>query len=225
MGLEKAMLVNLDESDKSKKEIKCLFNPSEIKISKSNNWQAGSSGGKSSGKAEFKGGGSASMQLQLFFDTYHTAKGASKVEDVRNHTNKVWQLMMVDAKLKDKKTKNGRPPRVRLVWGKNITPFEGIIKSISQTLNLFTPEGKPVRATLDLTIEQYSDENQFPMQNPTSGSIGGERVWVVQGGDTLAWIAHQELGDATQWRQIADANRLTQVRQLRPGQVLMIPVE
>jgi nucleoid-associated protein YgaU len=45
----------------------------------------------------------------------------------------------------------------------------------------------------------------------------------VSEGDTLGWIASREFGDSTQWRRIAEANHLQDVRELRPGMVLVIP--
>jgi nucleoid-associated protein YgaU len=81
-----------------------------------------------------------------------------------------------------------------------------------------------VRATLDVSFQQTKDARLFPPQNPTSGGDGGERSWTVLAGDTIAWIAYRELGDPTEWRRIADANGLTAVRDLVPGQVLRIPV-
>ena len=77
--------------------------------------------------------------------------------------------------------------------------------------------------TLDVTFQQVQDKDQHPPTNPTSGGVGGERVWSVSEGDTLAWIAYKEYGDANRWRLIADANRLTKVRQLTPGMLLEIP--
>jgi nucleoid-associated protein YgaU len=53
--------------------------------------------------------------------------------------------------------------------------------------------------------------------------VGGERLWLVKDGDTLAWIAFNEYADSNHWRLIADANRLTQVRTLSPGTMLIIP--
>jgi nucleoid-associated protein YgaU len=50
-------------------------------------------------------------------------------------------------------------------------------------------------------------------------------MYRVQAGDTLGLISFRELGDATRWRSIADANRLMQVRALTPGTVLVIPNE
>jgi nucleoid-associated protein YgaU len=130
--------------------------------------------------------------------------------------------MMVDKKLKDKKNKNGRPPRVLFQWGETWS-FEAVINSVKQQFTLFLSTGTPVRATLDITFQQVTDTAQLRPQNPTSGGVGGERVWRVSAGDTLAWIAFREYGDSTMWRLIADANRLTRVRELTPGTMLVIP--
>ncbi|MBV9280403.1 MAG: LysM peptidoglycan-binding domain-containing protein, partial [Chloroflexi bacterium] len=140
----------------------------------------------------------------------------------REYTDAIWELMLVDDRLKDPKSKKSRPPRVRFQWG-SAWSFDAVITHISQTFTLFAWNGTPVRAMLDVTFQQIKDERLFPSQNPTSGGVGGERVWTVQEGDTLAWIAYSEYGDPTKWRPIADANRLTNVRRLRPGSVLEIP--
>jgi nucleoid-associated protein YgaU len=101
--------------------------------------------------------------------------------------------------------------------------FDGVISSYSERFTLFLPDGTPVRAVVDLTLSESRDGAYLARQNPTSGGVGGDRVWVVREGDTLPWIAFSEYRDATEWRSIADANRLTNVRHLIPGTVLVIP--
>jgi hypothetical protein len=194
-----------------------LFNPKELTFSKTNNWKQNDSPKANQPAMEFTGGGAVSLKLQLYFDTYAT------LEDVREkYLNKIYKLTRVDPKSKNKQTGKGRPPEVRFQWGKSM--FDGVISSISQRLTLFLPtDGTPVRAVVDLTLTQAKDDEFFPKQNPTSGGAGGDRVWVVREGDTLPWIAYNEYNDATEWRAIADANGLTQVRALVPGTVLVIP--
>lgn len=216
-SLSKALIINID---KSGEQIECLFNPKEYSISKQNSWNASKNGGQNTPQMEFGGGSPATLQMQLLFDTYGTK------EDVRKkYTDKIWNLMMVDESLKDKKNKKGRPPVVRFQWGEGSSKwsFNAVITSLKQQFTLFHSDGSPLRATLDVTFQQVTDPSMLPKQNPTSGGVGGERVWRVRAGDTLAWIAHKELGDATAWRRIADANGLTQVRRLAPGSVLVIP--
>jgi hypothetical protein len=213
-SLAHAKIINLDGGGSP---IECMFNPKEYSFSKRNQWTAGKSKGSNMPQLEFGGGQPATLQMQLFFDTYAAGK------DVRKEfTDSIWQLMMVDQKLKDPKNKKGRPPKVRFQWG-SAWSFDAVITTVNQKFTLFLSDGTPVRATLDVTFQQIKDAALFPPQNPTSAGAGGERVWVVNEGDTLAWIAYKEYGDSNQWRRIADANRLTQVRRLVPGTALEIP--
>jgi nucleoid-associated protein YgaU len=214
-NMARATIQNLDKP--GSKPITCLFNPKEYTFQKQNSWKEGETPAQNTPQLQFGGGKPASLQMQLFFDTY------AEQEDVRKkYTDDIWELMMVDNTLKDKKNKNGRPPRVLFQWGETWS-FEAVITSVKQQFTLFLSTGTPVRATLDISFQQVKDTAQLRPQNPTSGGVGGERVWRVNAGDTLAWIAYREYGDATMWRLIADANRLTRVRELTPGTTLVIP--
>lgn len=215
-SLVKAAIINLD---KGGPPIACMFNPKEYTFAKQNSWNKANKTGENVSDLKFSSGGSTKLTLQLFFDTY-----ADKKDVRKEHTSAIWELMMVDESLRDFAPRNGkgRPPMVRFQWG-NTWSFDAVITSISQKFTLFLADGKPVRATLDVSFEQIKDEKLYPRQNPTSGGVGGERAWTVRDGDTLAWIAYDQYGDASQWRRIADANRLNRVRRLTPGLVLVIP--
>ncbi|SRR6266498_2109737 len=216
-GMAKAVIINLDTDKAGEQPIRCMFNPKEYSFTKQNKWAEGKNAPKNMPAMEFGGGQPATLQMQLFFDTYAAR------EDVRGkYTDAIWELMLVDKNLADKKSKKGRPPKVRFMWGETWS-FDAVITSIKQQFTLFLDSGTPVRAMLDVTFQQIEDTKQLRPQNPTSGGVGGERVWRVNAGDTLAWIAYQEYGDSTLWRPIADANRLTNVRRLTPGTMLVIP--
>jgi len=218
-GLAKAVIVRLDQAgNPSGRPVQVMFNPKELSFSKQNSWKQGSSPKSNAPDFEFSGGGAATLKIQLLFDTYAQRK------DVRKEfTDDIYGLMSIDEKLKDKKSKKSRPPTVRFQWGKTVG-FDAVITNISQRFTLFLPDdGTPVRAALDVTFSQVKDELFYPKQNPTSGSAGGERIWTVRDGDTLASIAYSEYSDPTLWRLIADANSLMRVRDLRPGTVLVIP--
>lgn len=217
-GLVKAEIVSVESGER----VKCLFNPKEYTFSKQNNWKDQQTG-KNVPQIEFGGGQPASLQMELFFDTYAQFKSTGSPKDVRKeYTDKIWKLMIVDPKLTDAKNQKGRPPKVIFQWGQTWL-FKAVIASITQKFTMFIHDGTPVRATLNVNFRQIEDEGALAKQNPTSGGTGGERLWTVNEGDTLGWIAHKEYGDATRWRQIADANRLTRVRRLPTGLVLVIP--
>ena len=220
-NVKKATLCKLDKAGVEAETMTVAFNPKELTFSKTNNWKQNNSPKENTPAIEFTGGGAASLKLQLHFDTYADEQATEK-NVCKAYTNKIYAWTLVDANLQNAKSKKGRPPTVRFHWGGLI--FEGVIASISQRLTLFLPDGGvPVRSVVELTLTQVKDDLYYPPQNPTSGGAGGERVRVVHEGDTLPWIAFQEYNDATEWRLIADANGLTQVRRLAPGTTLVIP--
>lgn len=213
-GLAKALIINLDRENQ---RIECMFNPGEYTFSKSTSWTHGGGSGADMPQIEFVAGQPAILQMQLFFDTF--ASG----DDVRlRYTDAIWELTHVDRNLADPKTGKARPPFVRFVWGKSWT-FDAVITAITQRFTLFLSDGTPVRATLDVTFQQIRDARQLKPQNPTSGGEGGDCVWTVTAGDSLLSIAYRVYGDANQWRRIAEANGLTNVRRLQPGMTLKVP--
>jgi nucleoid-associated protein YgaU len=212
----KAQIQSIEE--KADKAVECMFNPKEYTFTKKNSWSAPKNKGGNVPEYEFGGGEPASLTLQLFFDTFETG------EDVRTkHTDAVWKLMMVDERLRDRTSQKARPPRVRFQWGQAWS-FDAVIMSITQKFTLFGKDGRPLRATLDVTFQQVKDELFYPKQTSTApNGAGGRRQATVKAGDNLASIAHEEYGDPAQWRPIADANRLTNVRDLKPGTPLELP--
>jgi nucleoid-associated protein YgaU len=211
--MPKAFIENLDTGER----IAVLFNPKEYSISKSNTWQRAATSGANLPSTTFASGQPASMTVQLFFDTYETKT------DVRSHTNKIARLMEVSIREEGESNKL-RPPKVKFHWGLTWT-FKAVITRISQKFTLFLPTGTPVRATVDVTFQQIEDEGRFPGQNPTSGGNAGRRTHVVEAGETLDLIAHQELGDARLWRRLAECNGVVDPLALAPGTVLVVEPE
>jgi nucleoid-associated protein YgaU len=213
----KAYIINKDKDKEGSKRIYCMFNPKEYAFTKQNSWKQGDTKGTDVPQMEFSSGQPATLTLQLFFDTYEIKKDVREV-----YTNALWELMLVDQDLRNPKSDKSRPPVVRFHWG-TAWSFDAVITRMSQKFTLFLDNGTPVRATVDVTFQQVTDSRRLGRQNPTSGSVDSTRLWTVQEGDTLAWIAYLNYSDPTQWRRIADANRLARVRHLRPGSVLEIP--
>ncbi len=218
-ALAKAYIIDVDNNVR----IECQFCPKEYAFKKTNQWPTNQKTGATTPQATFGGGDPAVLDLELFFDTLHLHTGSGAPDDVREKfTDKLWKLMKVDARLKNEKNKNGRPPKVRFQWGSTWS-FDGVLTSMTQKFTMFWSTGIPVRATVNVSIRQLKDEDALRRQNPTSGGPGGNRIWTVTEGDTLAYIAFRELGDTREWRRIAEANGLDAVRELRAGTRLLIP--
>src|SRR5262249_15477139 len=160
--------------------LKCRFRPKEYTLAKTNSWPKDQKAAHNSPVLTFGGGQPATLQMELLFDTYAAGKGGSQSKDVRKEfIDKLWTLMYVDKDLgKKEKNKKGRPPRVQFNWGKALT-FEAVITSLQVKFTLFLSDGTPVRATATVTFQQIKDTKDLEPQNPTSGGIGGERIWTV----------------------------------------------
>jgi len=98
-----------------------------------------------------------------------------------------------------------------------------VVSSVSVNYIHFSNTGDPLRARVNIDLTQYEDDKKFPAQNPTSGTPAPQRSHMVQPGESLDRIAWQHYGDATQWRAIAQANRIRDPFSVRPGTMLDIP--
>jgi len=210
-NLAPATIENLSSGDK----VYCMFNPHEYTITKKNTWEAGETKGKNIPKLTFKQGGAESLKMQLFFDTF------GEGNDVREHTDGLWKLMMVTEDKKNQKNNKSEPPQVAFHWGGLY--FTAVITSLSQKFTLFDKDGIPLRTTVDVEFQQVEDPEEQSSQNPTSGGGPPLRTHQVQAGERLDWIAAQIYGQSGEWRRIALANGLNHPLHLRVGQRLVIP--
>jgi hypothetical protein len=200
--------------------INCLFNPGELQITMASNWRGDTIPGQSGPTMKFEGGQSGSMSLELFFDT--TDKG----QTVTTHTNQLMKLVQIDTSLPgySEATNNGRPPWVKFHWG-SFHSFRCVVTSLSITFVYFAADGTPLRARANMDLTQFEPDDNWPSQNPTSGTPKPAAAHQVQPGENLALIAARYYGDATKWRPIAahPANRITDPFRLRPGAIIDIP--
>lgn len=203
MALEKAKLKDLDNN----KEIEVLFNPKEYSIEKQTAWKEHHVPGSDSPNLQFTGGERQVLAMELFMDT------SEEYKDVREHTEKVEKLMLLDADLH-------RPPMVMFIWGK--LNFRGVLEDLSQRFTMFKEDGTPIRAVLRVVIRECLSASQQNKQKPKC-SADHSKVKKVEQGDTLASIAYREYLDPAKWRVIADANQLEDPMALTPGKKLRIP--
>ncbi|GCD97726.1 CIS tube protein [Embleya hyalina] len=192
------------------------FNPAQLSLTKSTEWRRSPSRmAERSSLPEFVGSGPRSLSLDVFLDA--TATHDNSVEKA------VEQLMLAcvptPASLAAKKPAS---PWVRFDWGTaKTTSFDGVLNNFSVSYTLFDVDGKPLRATCSLSIEEAGSAPAG--QNPTSGSPEARRTHRVVAGDSLALLAWQEYGDAGLWRAIAEANDIDDPMTLAPGTELIVP--
>jgi hypothetical protein len=213
MALEKGRFYN---ADTGAEVVACQFNPETLQISRANKWDPAITSGSRVSDMTFAGTQPQQLVLNLLFDTYETRT------DVQTKTKLLLGLMDIPSG-----TNQARPPHVEFGWGQ-YRSFRGVITNFSQTFSMFLETGVPVRAKVSVTLNEVPRQAAAARsggQNPTSRQTGARRVRTIQPGDTLDYIAFQELGDSNKWRQLAETNRIEDPRRLPAGFQLYIPSE
>lgn len=113
-----------------------------------------------------------------------------------------------------------RPMYLKLWWGGELSKC--VLKSAEVTYNLFEPSGAPLRAKINATFaEQMDDTERTRRERDNSPDLTHRRV--VQEGDHLTLLTQQIYGDPSYYLQVAEANELTNYRNLEVGQELIFP--
>ncbi len=198
--------------------VPCLYNPETVSMGRRNSWLSNPMPGKGVPSLRYGGAGGGWLRLDLEFDT--TAEGTA----VTKHTGKIMGLMDIKADLPgtDEATNNARPPTVVFHWG-DLHSFKSVVADLQLAFTYFSSGGVPLRASMQLELQQYEPSQAFGPQNPTSGTPKPGRVHRVQPGETLDRISARYYGDATRWRLLATANGLEDPLSLRPGTLLDVP--
>jgi nucleoid-associated protein YgaU len=85
------------------------------------------------------------------------------------------------------------------------------------------PEGSAIQTVPPPTTSSATSVSTGQPQPAKTTSTASSRSYVVVAGDSLWSISVRFYGIGTYWRRIADANGVTDVRTIRPGQRLIIP--
>ncbi|NLE44884.1 MAG: LysM peptidoglycan-binding domain-containing protein [Chloroflexi bacterium] len=201
--------------------LECQFNPTSLRIQKSVSWTGGLNGsdltpGRNAPDLDFGGGKPATFSVELLFDTTREPTDSSR--DVRQYTDQLLRLTM----LRSKGGNTLPPPLVSFSWGK-LALFTAVVTDVSINFVLFHANGTPARAIASVTFKQQDpSDDETAYQNPTTRTEA-RRTRMVRAGDRLDVIAYQEYGDAAYWRHLASANNLADPRDLRDGQILVVP--
>ncbi len=215
----------LTRKDKESVKVPFLFNPKELSIEKSNQYSEVNIPGLPSPIVQFVRGNARSVTMDLFFDTYEQGK------DVRIHTDQItgWDAGSMYSRLPNEKkglmdidSDLHAPPVCIFIWG--AFTFQCIIERVSKRFTMFLPEGIPVRATLSVTLKEYR-EVDVQVKEISLQSADLTKKWVVIQGDSLWSIAAKEYGSPSDWRLIAEANRIDNPRTLIPGEELIVPLK
>lgn len=181
--LEKARII----VESTREEIPVMYNPTELSLNRSVVVQGEGS------NIQFQRTNNDDLVVNLFFDTFE------KKSDVRQLTNRIAALTMPSTGTGVRK----EPPVVVFTWAGPL--FTGLITKLEQKFTMFLPSGIPVRAELTVTFKSVLTEQQ---DLAARGYFNCRQLWTVTENDRLYLIAQTTLGDASQWRLIADANKI-----------------
>ncbi|HVG34280.1 MAG TPA: hypothetical protein VM911_14515 [Pyrinomonadaceae bacterium] len=191
------------------KSVTVQFNPQSLRISFSNKNQGGDQPGGST--RQFVGSGTTKLSVELLFDTTSDGK------DVRQYTQAI--AFFVQAKKEGGSNSNRVPPGLRFQWGSLI--FDGIVDSMDETLDYFSDDGVPLRATISLGVSRQ--EIEFIPGEKGKGGGGGaptqeniRPLKTARPGDSVQSLAARD-GKSNDWKGIAAANNIDDPLRLPAG--------
>jgi len=162
MTLEKAKLIAVYQGEGE--DIEFMFNPNQLSFSRSISLEQaeGAQTDKGNNKVSFKHPNPYSLNISnILIDTYETKEG-SVLDDIQKFKKAVEFTDKGEGKAK-------RPPIYLFTWG-NQNYLRCFVKKFSFKLTLFRPNGVPVRASVDLDLEQVDLPNSQPGQGTPSPS-------------------------------------------------------
>ncbi|MBN3924790.1 hypothetical protein [Nostoc sp. NMS4] len=145
--LQKAKLIAYN---KEAPDIELMYNPTDISFTRTVRWESkqGNRGTTLLPKVNFSGVEPYTFTLkQLVYDTYETKK--SVMEKYINNIKK--GVESIDT------TDDSRPPVYIFTWGTDY--FYCVITSLTYTLNMFLSDGTPVRALVDIALQEVDQIN------------------------------------------------------------------
>lgn len=163
MTLEKATLTPVYSGEGEK--IEFMFNPNSLTFTRSMSLEEaeGARTDKGNSKVSFKHPNPYSLTINnILIDTYET-KDASVLDYIKKFKKSVEFAEQGQGKSK-------RPPIYIFSWGKQ-SYLRCFVKKFTFKLTLFRADGTPVRASIDLDLEQVDLPNSQPGQgtpNPSS---------------------------------------------------------
>lgn len=183
--------------------VKVHFNPASLQYTVSNTLGPA---GQGAGSRQYVSATVAKLTMDLVFDT--TAENLSGEvqggEDVRSTTDKMAQMLKPFGGENEK-----TPPRVEFSWG--AYRFVGTVEQYKETLDLFSHDGVPLRAGINLTLSSDAPNFESASAPASSADRAGAPAMEVPGGAGPSGVAAAG-GDPRAARAVASANASASLR-------------
>jgi hypothetical protein len=224
--LAKAELREMDPEFKSvinsERTVQVQFNPESLKVSFANQLETPSGDQNGQQARQFVGAGTTKLSVTLWFDVNAPQPKGSNEGDVRKLTEKV--AYFITPRESDHDQNKLLPPAVSFVWGS--FRFDGMLDSMEESLEFFSNEGIPQRASVTLSMSQqritkfaFEKSASPPPGTGLGNALAGTRLLAqATSGASLQSIAAASGKD--DWQSIAAANGIENPRLLQPGQLV-----
>jgi len=201
------------EAQETGRIVPVQFNPETLSVAFSNKSAGGDQRGGSA--IQFVGQGETKLSFEIYFDVTAPDPNERNESDVRKLTQKVVKFIQPEPSGAEDKFV---PPGIRFIWGTFL--FDGVVDSIDESLEFFSPEGKPLRAKIAINISKQEIQFQFGQQaapglggNPAPGT---QPLSTAGDGDSLQGMMGKD-GKQDQWQAVAHANNIDNPRALLAG--------
>lgn len=157
---------------------------------------------------QFTADQSDSLSLDLWFDV--TASSGEAARDVRKFTQQV--AYFITPKPDEADAKRHTLPGVRFLWGSFL--FDGVMKSLTETLEFFSKDGIPLRAKMSIKV----DSVRKPSGQSSSSSSNTQVATASGNGGQSTPLAKLVAGK--DWKKIAQQNGIENPRMVEPGTII-----
>lgn len=203
-------------------EYKLQLNPSDLKFT------VGQKEGKKTEDVEANGGiisSKAPISLQRELDLSFTIDNTGVVPndpDVKGYSSSggdiVNSIKTLEEITVEPVASTHRPPFVRIVWGKGSVSIYGIVKTFSYVYTFFDSYGVPLRATVNMQIQDLGGGDNSLFQSPDI-----TKMPIVKDGDTIVKLSEEYYDNKKYYIKLAEFNNLSSLRNLKHGSLLEVP--
>jgi hypothetical protein len=202
--------------------VEVQFNPASLRLAMTNNVEGGEARRRAA--QQFQGTASTTLTFDLHFDTADQLSNG-KFRSVRKESAIIRQFV-----LPRQSDPSQPPPRVQFNWGDFL--FIGIVTSVTEDIDLFSPGGIPLRSKCSVSMKEQDprfeglqsgagartnlnaskpgtqpgaavDNDPGPDPNDPAVPAGTNRTAQAIGGESLADFATRNGLDPTAWRGLA----------------------
>ena len=193
-------------------EFTAAINPENLKITSGVDYHTAQGLGASSTALKYKASLPRVLTFNLLFDGTGVFPGAE--EDVEKQVNQLKEIMY------DFQGNIHAPYYIRVIWG--TIDFPGKLTNLALSYTMFQANGTPIRAQAEIAVVEHIEESvRSSRENRQSPDV--THRYEVKEGDTLPAIALKILGDVKYMYEVARANKISNIRKLKPGIQLYIP--